>query len=679
MTQLTPRYKMHVRDLIALTKEQVWLPVTEDRIAIVDLEFDNKDVIETNEWYNCICWYYLQVLASFPEVTVTKEMHLGLRSTSSDTLMGILSAISTAVFSQAKNTDSPRFCEYFGEIILSNHSDKYNDCGTETGMLAAYVDMSDIFDYIEVAELPELIEINKSVLPNPTSIENCADEVGITLMKYADQLSCAGHYADKLYNRKQISQIFGAVGYRNDVGGNIFPRPITAGILKGMRDTYDIMIDSVTASIALLNTEEPLQASEYSNRRSDLISMHIRFIEKGDCGNTDFTFIPKATVATLNPKIFYGLQIATNKGIFTCTPENAKELIKGDIRVRTVIGCKHPDPAKRCSACYGSLGNQIPAYTNIGNVAQVCFGDKKTQTTMNYKHLAGSSNVSKISMGDDDLEVLHPTPDNLALVFNSKLAKRIRDTKGARFLIEVATKSLKNLGDINQNDIDAINVFNVSNLLKANFILSIPNQPDIKHSINLCFGSRESSFSRNALKHILKYNYTINARGQYVFDFTDYDMEKAVFNLPNKFDHTLVTIRACDQVWLGGGSDGKEGGGGKGGAIKYFKGCKLVPIHKHPSKHHALLALIEFLNSIYALHTTHVAVMLAAYLCKGPNDYRLATGDEPYVIGTYSNIMLKRSNGVAMAYQSQEALFIDPTRYLGHEVDPHPMDQMLRG
>jgi hypothetical protein len=679
MTQLTPRYKMHVRDLIAMTKEQVWLPFTEDRVSIVDLEFDNKEVIETNEWYNAICWYYLQTLTPFPEVTVTKDMHLGLRSTSSNVLMGILTAISTAVYDQAKDRHTERFCEYFGEIIYKRHNAMYNDCGTDTGMLGSYVDMSDIFDYCEVADIPELIELNKGILPNPTSIDSCTDKMGEIFMRYADAYSCASHYADNLYNRKQIGQIFGAVGYRNDVGGNIFSRPITTGILMGMRDTYDILIDSVTASIALLNTEEPLQASEYSNRRADLISMHIRSIEAGDCGNTDFTFIPKATVATLQPKVFYGLQIATNKGIFTCTHANAKELIKGDIRVRTVIGCKHPDPAKRCSTCYGSLGMQIPAYTNIGNVAQVCWGDKKTQTTMNYKHLAGSSNVSKISMGDEDLEIINPTPDNLALVFNPDLVKRIRNTKGAEFLIEVATKSLKNLGDINQNDIGTINVFNVSNLLKANFILNIPNQPPIKHSINLCFGSRESSFSRSALKHILKTNYRINARGQYVFDFTDYDMSKAVFKLPNKFDHTLVTIRACDQVWLGGNSDGREGGGSKGGAIKYFKGCKLVPIHKHPSKHHALLSLIEFLNSIYALHTTHVAVMLAAYLCKGNNDYRMATGDEPYVIGTYNNIMLKRSNGVAMAYQSQEALFIDPTRFLGHEVDPHPMDQMLRG
>jgi hypothetical protein len=678
MPKVTQRYKMHVRDIIKQTKEEVWLPKKENRVAIVDLEFDNGDIVETNEWYNSISWYYLQILSRFPQVTINKEMHLGLRSTSSRTLMEIISTISAAVFNEVEESNSPSFCEYFGGIIYARHSDMYNDCGADTGMIPEYVDMSDIFDYYAIANLPEIKEANAKVLPNPESIDNCSVELGKILTDYADQYSCASHYADSLYNQKQVMQIFGVVGYRNDVGGNIFPRPITTGILAGMRDPYDILIDSVTASIALLNTEEPLQASEYSNRRSDLLAMHIRFIEQGDCGNTDFTLIPKSIVTRLNPKVFYGLQVANNKGIFTFTRENAKELMKGDLRVRTVISCKHPDPSKRCSTCYGSLGKQIPQYTNIGNVAQVVWGDKKTQTTMNYNHLAGSSNVSKISMGEDDLFVLTPTPDNLAILINSDFAKLVKNTKGAELFIEVATKSLRNLGEINHNDINSINVFNTSNLLKANFILRIPDQPDLKYSINLCFGSRESSFSRSALKHILKTNYTINARGQYVFDFTNYAMDKALFNLPNKFDHTLVTIRACDQVLLGGASDSREGGS-KGGAIKYFKGCKLVPVHKHPNKHVALLSLIEFFNSIYAIHTTHIAVMLAAYLCKGPNDYRMATGDEPYVLGTYSNIMLKRSLGVAMAYQSQEAPFVDPLRYLGEEVDPHPLDQMLRG
>ena len=678
MPIVTERYKMHVRDLIKQTKAEVWIPKLEDRVAIVDLEFDNGEVVETNEWYNSISWYYLQSLVKFPEVVITPDMHLGLRSSSSNTLMDILSAISISVFDQVADSNSPKFSEYFGAILYALHSDMYNDCGADTGMIPEYVDMSDIFDYCAVANIPEVKEINASVLPNPESIDNCSLELGKILTQYADQYSCASHYADSLYNRKQVTQIFGAIGYRNDVGGNIFPRPITTGILRGMRDSHDLLIDGVTASIALLNQEEPLQASEYSNRRSDLLAMHIRFIEEGDCGNTDFTLIPKALVATLSPKVFYGLQVANDKGIFTFTRKNAKELMKGDLRVRTVISCKHPDPSKRCSTCYGSLSKQIPEFTNIGNVAQVVWGDKKTQTTMNYKHLAGSSNVSKISMGEDDLQILTPTPDNLAILINANFAKRVKSTPKAEFFIEVATKSLRNLGEINQADMNTINVFNTSTLSKANFILRVPNQPDMKYAINLGFGSRESSFSRSALKHILKTNYTINARGQYVFDFTEYDMTKSLFKLPNKFDHTLVTIRACDQVLLGGASDSREGGS-KGGAIKYFKGCKLVPVHKHPTKHVALLSLIEFFNSIYGIHTTHIAVMLAAYLCKGPNDYRMATGDEPYVLGTYSNIMLKRSLGVAMAYQSQEVPFVDPLRYLGEDVDPHPLDQMIRG
>jgi hypothetical protein len=162
MPKVTQRYKMHVRDIIKQTKEEVWLPKKENRVAIVDLEFDNGDIVETNEWYNSISWYYLQILSRFPQVTINKEMHLGLRSTSSRTLMEIISTISAAVFNEVEESNSPSFCEYFGGIIYALHSDMYNDCGADTGMIPEYVDMSDIFDYYAIANLPEIKEAKEN-------------------------------------------------------------------------------------------------------------------------------------------------------------------------------------------------------------------------------------------------------------------------------------------------------------------------------------------------------------------------------------------------------------------------------------------------------------------------------------------------------------------------------------
>lgn len=680
MYELAPPKKMHVRELVKLTKDEVWKPYLNNTISVVELAFDDGTVVETNDWYNSISWYYLQVFKHYPEVTIDPSMHLGLVSSSSSKLMSILSSISYACFDQAHANLDFGFSEILGELIYQLHMDMYNDCVTDTGYIASYVDVTDIFDFCAVANIPEIIEINKGITPDARSITEATDAIGVVMTKYADQYQIASHFSDELVNRKQIGQIFGPIGYRNGVGGDIYSRPITTGIMAGMRDQYDILIDSVTASIAILNEDEPLSASEYSNRRMDLSSMYVSLVEVGDCGNTDYTRIPHRIVRNLSPEVLLGMHVLHEGELEVVTRKNAKELMQSDVYLRSAISCKHPDPSKVCSVCYGDLYKQIPKWTNIGNVAQVSTGTPKTNTMMSFKHHMGSSAVSKISMGEDDLTVLTPTLDNLALTFNSTLAKQIDRNKDSKLLIEVNTKSVNNLGDINQNDIDNINIFNVSNLSKATFIIKIPGEMDAKHSINLGFGSRECSFSKHALKHIKTANYGISSRGQYIFDFTNFPKDKALFKLPRKFDNTLVTVREIDQVYLGGNGSSKEGGAkGKSIASKYSRGCKLVPIHKYATKHEALIAQIEFLNAIYPLHVTHISVIIKAYLCKGVDDYRMARGDEPYVIGPYHAIMLKRSIGASLAYQSQEIPFTDPARFQPEDIDPHPFDQILRG
>lgn len=409
----------------------------------------------------------------------------------------------------------------------------YNELSTR---LEEYVTSLDIVDFIAITKFPAVEKALDEMLPSEEGISDIASMLQRQLKSEPafKENPLAIAIRTGIARMGQALQCLGPRGYLTDVDSNIFKYPITSSYIQGIRSLHDSMIESRSASKALMNSSKPLQDSEYFSRRQQLICQNVKNLHLGDCGSQEYLLwhvkaeyevggkkIP-SDLSTIAGK--YYLDETTNR--LNVVRESDKHLIGKTIKMRSIIaGCRHTDPYGVCEVCYGETALAVPMNANIGHIACVSMTSVLGQLILSTKHYDGSSTVEGIVLKPSDKKYLTTETNGYRYFLNDKL-------KSKNVKIYVNVHEATGLPDIKlvQNVLQ-LNISRISEFEQILLSVGDAKSQEIL-SLDVHVSARHSSMSHDFLKYIKEKGYAITEDGKYEFDMSDWDYSLPIFILP---------------------------------------------------------------------------------------------------------------------------------------------------
>jgi hypothetical protein len=139
--------------------------------------------------------------------------------------------------------------------------------------LEPYVTSLDITDFLEITTNPLVAKALADVTPTQAGM----DEITKTLQYQINTSPDFKHNPLAIAIRTGVArmgqalQCLGPRGFLTDVDSDIFREPVMASYISGIRSLYEALIESRSAAKSLMNSEKPLQDSEYFSRRQQLV------------------------------------------------------------------------------------------------------------------------------------------------------------------------------------------------------------------------------------------------------------------------------------------------------------------------------------------------------------------------------------------------------------------------
>jgi len=638
---------MKARDVIALTKDQLWALPHADSLELV---FDDGK-IKTTVKRTIYCAYMWNVHRRYPKTPLLTRHHMGMDRISGKVHSTLLESIYRDWYDTYRG-ESEYNREDCWKLLYETVNEIYNDF---TQRIDDHVATLSILDFMEVLDTPEIRDANQSVVPTQKSIDDTYDVISKSLNEdqSLNNNAIAQAVRSNLVDIKQVCQCVGPRGFVTEIDSTIYKQPITVGYAKGIMSLYDSMIESRSAAKALMFAKDPLAQCEYFNRKLQLVGQVVTDIAPGDCGTQHYM---SWKVESSELKVMDGIHYVDNGVVKPIGPTD-HHLVGQILQLRTPFGCVHPDRQTVCETCYGQLAHSIPDGTVPGHIAAISIGEKTSQLVLSTKHVDGSSKVDDIDLGELYSRYLVPGAEDNTLRLS-------RDLKGLPVKIVIPSDGAKSLPDIyNIINLEEVNVARLTEMSDVVFQVGREEDEGGMHEIAVpvSMGSRLGSLTSEALYYIKEHGYGVDEKGDYVVDLHSWDTSIALFELPLKHINMLDYQDSVESVILS--VDKKHG-------LSRFEdpvdGIKY------------LLALISSKLTINLSHVMTIAYAVSAVDPKGA-DYRLPRGGEDFKFVPIGDLMVNRSMGAMMAYERQEQPFTNPETYMVKNRPRHPMDALLIG
>ncbi len=560
------------------------------------------------------------------------------------------------------------------EFILPRIADIYNDIYNDVIQnVIEYANSLFITDVLDIQLHDNILNAIKAVNDNktPEQVQEAYKVVHetIRLPQYSNNTIAKGVISG-VYNKGQIDQIFGPVGYGSELNSMVFKEPIVSSFALGLVRSFDIAVVSRVAAKALHFSSSAIENSEYLGRTLQMVCMQIENIVDGDCGNKDYMewkleenpVIGKSELDLLSGKFYYDPETKTEKMI----TKNDKHLIGKVIKIRTVLNCKHPHPKTICIRCFGGLAANIPYTSNVGHLCAANVTRDLSQKLLSTKHQADSSNSIKIEL-EQSLEAFVNVKDENYLVFKRDFVKK----GGKRFLIlpQEAMKDILNitpevnLTNITPNKLSCIK----EGIIKEESRSGVPTITDVVFSIAKTKSSKNSKlygyFTTSFIKFILDKNskdnenrIKIDSSENVIIDFTEWDNQSPFLEYP-KVEYNLKDLT--------------------GEISKMVK--TQVALAKTP---YAFLQ--EFFNLLNVKLDINLALIevitLAFCVSKGENgriDYHVTRDFDNVFLSKLSQIVYNGSLGAMFAFEQHANNLMLPQTFKGNNNVDHPLDALL--
>ena len=655
------RYKM--RDLISLDAETLYRNIPKEEEIVV--EFDDGELV-THTNATILSTYICFPLTKFPHVPILKEYHLGSRLPTGKVIDTLLNKVVWDIHAFEDEKTDP---EYLAKLCIVAINWLFNDLTVYGASSFSSVSAFDLFELVEYHESKKALEevepneysITKKVYP---VIEKVINDPEIFPNNPIKKSAMAG-----TLKKGQLLQVLGPMGARTDINQVIFKFPITNPLSEGIGDLYGSMIESRTGTIALLNNKDLLRKTEYFNRQTQLVAQYVQRLHHYDDCRTDVYlpfFVTEENIETLVGKYY-----VDDNGVEHWVRGDEKHLIGTHISMRSVLGCKHPDPQGICGKCYGRLKYSIPYNTIVGNVSAVVIGDKITSSVLSTKHHVASSSVERFELGVREKVFMRygDEPETLYLSRNAAMYDRI--------WLTVYSKEVENLANILLVDTLAeYPIQSVSQLTQVAFQV-MDKEGFVKGDIvQTSLYNRQASFSRELLEYLRENKWEIDGDDNVRIDLSNFPRDKPLFTLPfknvNMYD-VMVKLKSFYQ-------SGADGSGKKLAGYSRIKKGEQNYLVNYNSPIEALSVFSNMLNQKLYVNMVHVEVILYAMMVRKRGvDYRLPKPGVSGQFDKYNIIMFKRSLSAAMAFEKQDKILSSPDIVSRAPRPDHPYDFIFMG
>lgn len=539
------------------------------------------------------------------------------------------------------------------DFLLPRIADMYNDIYNDIIQnVKEYGNSLFIRDILDIQFHPEILKSIKRVTKDKTSkaIESAYDKIHevIRLPQYKDNIIAKG-VVSGVYNKGQINQVFGPIGFGSELNGMVFKELIPSSYTIGLLRSYDIAVVSRIAARSLYFSSKAIENSEYLGRLTQLIAMEVENLVDGDCGNTDYlewkldedSPTGKNELELLAGKFYLDPETGTEKMI----KKSDKHLIGKIIKIRTTLTCKHKHTKSICVRCFGGLSSNVPYTSNIGHVCSASISRELSQGILSTKHQTDSSNSIPINLDKNCDGYIIKTEDNF-LYFHKNFYNK---SFGKRILV-VPQHSVKELFNITPD----INLINIS----PNKLTSLDTVELLEISKKGVMSSRKLTFSSSKIKSKSKkkiYGYFTMSFIQFILenpdrlklntledaeiDISDWDNKVPFLEYP-KLEYNLTDL--TDEVK---------------NLIRTESGYIESPY----------LFLQDFFNLVNSKLNINIALieLMTLALCvsvkeDGTTDYHLARNQDNITLSKLSENMYNGSLGGSLGYERHDDFLMTP-------------------
>lgn len=644
--------KLKARDIVNMETVELWsIPD-----GPLEVEFDDG-VLETNGKATKLSWYFWPFFRLDPEVPICMHHHIGKGHFTKDLQLKVLGRclFDVYLYRMRKYQQPPVHpIEMFSLMAMQAINRLYNEL---TYLLEEYVTGLSAEDFLEVIDHPRIKANNALIRDNYESIEAAyiANEKVLKDITAFPNNRLALFVRTGIGSVAQVNQNITAVGYRTAANSKMFGIPLLENFAEGVTSAYGHLIESRSASKAVLYTHSPLQKTQYYNREMQLLACAVtelhHFTNCGTKRTIEFPVRHNKDLAVLD-----GKWMVLEDGQLELIRPTSKHLIGTTVKYRSVIQCEHPHPTGCCSVCYGELCHSVPNFTNIGSLSIIEVCERISQIVLSTKHLDQNAKLEEFEFHGVEAKymTIHGVDSKIKLKpwvvpHNPKL--------------RLNAQALPNLALLGlMDDISTLNPDSIGELVSVSLVHDIRDGQTII-PISVSMGSRRAVMTHELMRYLKDVPGKLVSKNEYEIDLVGWDPVKPLLQLPNKHRNMLEYKNTVENF------------------IKAHNEYERR-LNKQLSDQDISEALVEFVDIVGAkltinivhLETTLYSTMIRA---AAQEDYRLPKPYTPREFGKYADIMSRRSLAPAMAYQGHRRVLYDIENFMATERPSSPMDPIL--
>lgn len=649
----------YARDLLNMDESEIWQLPDETFILV----FDDGEIV-TNTRRTIYSWYHWGIVRE-QDVPLKVWHHMGNGALTDKTSLDMLSHIAEDVHMTYGDGNYDR--EHVWKRIYETVNLVYN---VFTVKIAAYQTTSNILDYLEIYDHPEVAAANEALKPTQQSLDATYKRIS-HVVNTAPELShntVVRAARAGLVKQDQVNQIVGPRGFMTDADSNVFTdEPLMTGYLEGVTSMYGTLIESRSAVKALIFTKNPLQVVEYFNRKMQLATSYVKYLIPGDCGSNEYVevFMSNSMLKGFEGKYYLNERTGRLEAITLRHHDLQNKIIK----MRSGTKCRHRAQGAVCFTCMGQLAFQVPEGTNLGHVSSSEMCQEGSQLVLSVKHYDGSSVVMSMSLTDHDLLFIYEGSDPGTIFFNASLQE-----KHPYLILETVERppvtGAAGLASLKPNtNVYDLSIQSITKFKDIQVGITLPDGTITENYVSVSQGSRLGSFTHEFLDYIIHNGYSILDDGSYRVDLSHWDFDKPALALPMKHRNMLDYMSDIEDFLRSPQDTGRD-------SRSPITTPRLI---NYTSIDKALIDLYELVSSKLNVNVAHLEILILAMMRRAdnPDDYGFPDLDEPFMFERHRKLMEMRSMGGEMAYERQPTVLENVDSYLVRNRMSHILDPMI--
>lgn len=647
-----------------MSHQELVATIREDQFYNVKLKDGTRQMLGCDIHISSIVW---DVYRKHPEIPFSDIMYIDPEDCFTDKLMRKMFFAVIQPTMSRKDIDK----EKVWRSCFESYNALYNFAVSD---LLPYMDSIDSFAIMDILDDPDIRETNEKIQNYEADVES-----GYALLKKKlrsnehknNPISRAHTYST--VPLPQLNQSLVAIGQVTDIDSVVYMNEIRRGFAMGYPDVNSLAKASRSAAKALLFNKDPVAASEYLNRKLQLVGNYIvRLIQHHDCGTADYhTVVLPEDDKTFEKYEGITLMLPGGK---TRPIEAWDHDLKGKrVNIRTTMCCRELAHQSVCSTCYGSISYSViegddpegkDKGSNPGHISTTAICGPATQGVISTKHLDFIRCVINLVLPPEDAKYLelHPSLDSLKMKERHK-GKHIQlhlDGEEARGLI----------GLVYMTSVEGINLNYVSSLTSCDFVTIGEDgyMTDVSGT-TLTRQATNAALSLSMLKYVKQHGWSTVGK-RISIDLSEWDFTKPIFTYQLKHENMSAYVSRLELFIRSTLRDEPN---------KRDRRSRLMRLTRFDDPTEALLAGVQLITEKLDVNVAHIATVLAASRVMDPDrgDWRIANGLHVGKFVSHDEIISHRDLAAAVLYQEQARVITNPKSYLERNRPISPLQPLI--